>query len=369
MPVKRKMMQVSFNKRSTILSLAAFILMAIYFYLLGPQGILDELTQINLGIFLLIIVIQLAGAFIVSFAWKLLLQIVQISPSTRDVYSVYLTSFGYGLLIPSMSAVETAIRIDLSKKVFEKNNRGNNPVDSSAVLSSIVLHKMIGGLVNIPVLLLISYSLVVYFELPTSWAFTFMTITTGLMIIMLLTAISISLNPGKTYRVLRGNLHVLARILPPVARKKAVWEEKLEKFVFDYHANFKILAQNWQKSIIAGFLILIAILMSWINLYLYIVALSVDVEIFVMIAVSFIGSTLNSLPLGIPGMEGIKEILVSESLRKFLSSNESGAIALLNSFIKFYIPVTAAILLGLLLGVESPNQRKKKKGQKKEPAS
>ncbi|MFQ5979551.1 MAG: lysylphosphatidylglycerol synthase transmembrane domain-containing protein [Candidatus Heimdallarchaeota archaeon] len=362
------MMQVSFRKRGIILPLAAFILMAIYFYFLGPQGVLDKLTHINIEFIILIIVIQLTGAFFVSLAWRLFLQVVKIRASIWEVYSVYLASFGYGLLIPSMSAVETAIRIDMSKKIFGRNSRGKNPVDSSTVLSSIVLHKMIGGLVNIPVLLLISYSLVVYFELPPSWALAFMIVTTSFLSIMLLTVVAISYSPEKASRFIKSLLRWLAKILPPVARRKAVWEEKVEKFAFDYHHNFKILAHHWKRAIAAGFLVLTAILMSWINLYLLILALSVDIEIFVMIAVSFIGSTLNSLPLGIPGMEGIKEILVSESLRSFLSSHESGAIALLYSFIKFYVPVTAAILISLLFGIKPSNRQKITEEKEKEIA-
>ncbi|MFQ5979548.1 MAG: lysylphosphatidylglycerol synthase transmembrane domain-containing protein [Candidatus Heimdallarchaeota archaeon] len=352
------MTRINFKKRKLILPAVAFILMATYFFFLGPQGVLNKLAKIDLKFILLIVVIQLAGYFFDSLAWKVLLRTVNIKPSTRDIYSVYLTSFGYGLLLPSMSAVETAIRVDMGKTIFEKSNHSRDSIESSAVLSSIVLHKMIGGLINIPVILLISYSLVVYFELPLSWALAFMIVTTSFISIMLLTVVVISLSPEKASRAAKQLLSGVAKVLPPVARRKSIWEDKLEMFIFDYHKNFKILAQHWKKAIAAGILIFASIIAGWINLYIYTVALSVDVEIWVMIAVSFMGSTLNSLPLGIPGMEGIKEIVVSESLRKFLSSHEAGAIALLYSFVKFYVPVTIAISIGLLLGVESASYSK-----------
>jgi uncharacterized protein (TIRG00374 family) len=342
----------------------ALILMIAYFYYLGPQGVLDKLAEISPWLILMIIILQLTGYFFDSLAWKCLLQTAEIRPSVRDLYSVYLTSFGYGILIPSMSAAETVIRVDLSKRIFDKNNDDEKPITSSAILSSIVLHKMVGGFVNIPIILLIAYSLVIYFGFPAAWALAFMTMTIGLMVIMVLTVVSISLAPQKTNKVANWLLHGLANIFPPLAGRVETWEEKVEQFIFDYSKNFKVLVQHWKKAIHAGLFIFAAILTSWINLYLYIIALSVDIELWVMIAVSFIGGSLNSLPLGIPGMEGIKEIVVSEALRKFLTSHESGAIALLYSFVKFYVPVTLAILLSLFLGADWPKHEKIAKTQK-----
>ncbi|MFX0113605.1 MAG: lysylphosphatidylglycerol synthase transmembrane domain-containing protein [Candidatus Hodarchaeota archaeon] len=352
------MAPITFDKRSVIFTVLALILMVIYFSFLDLEGVLEEFSKISLWIFLAIIVVQLTGYFFDSVAWRLLLQTTGIKPSTRDLYSVYLASFGYGLLIPSMSAVETALRVDLGKRVFEKNNSNETPIDSSAILSSIVLHKMVGGLVNIPVNLVIAYSLVVYFDLPATWGLAFMAITTLLLGLFLFIVIAISLSPGKTNRAMKGVIQGIARLIPPVARRKAVWEEKVEKFIFDYHRNFKFLARHWKQAIGAGVLILMAILTSWITLYLLIIGLSADVELLAMIAVNFMGATLNALPLGIPGMEGIKEILISEALQKFLNDHKRGAIALLYSFAKFYVPVAAAVLIGLFLGVETSSLQK-----------
>jgi uncharacterized protein (TIRG00374 family) len=310
--------------------------MVIYFSFLDLEGILAELAKISLWIILAIIVVQLTGYLLDSLAWKLLLQTTDIKPSIRDLYAVYLASFGYGLLVPSMSTVETALRVDL----------GN------------VLHKMVGGLVNMPVNLIIAYSLVVYFDLPTIWGVAFMTITTILLGLFLFIVIAISLNPGKTNRMVKGLVDGLARLLPPVAKRKVGWEDKIEKFIFDYHRNFKFLMKHWKQAISSGCLILLATLVSWITLYLLIIGLSADVEFMAMIAVNFMGATLNALPLGIPGMEGIKEIVVSEALQQFLSTHKRGAVALLFSFAKFYVPVTAAILAGFFLGVEKPSFRK-----------
>jgi len=344
-----------------LLTVAALILVATYFYFLGPRGIFDELAKVSLWIILAIIIVQLTGYFLDSLAWKLLLQTTTIKPSTWDLYSVYLASFGYGLLVPSMSAVETVIRVDLGKRVFDKNNRNKNPVDSSAILSSIVLHKMVGGLVNIPINVVIAYSLVVYFDLPNAWGLAFMAITTLFLGIFLLMVITISLSPGKTSRIMKDLLHGLAKVLPAVAKRESTWEDKLEKFIFDYNTNFRILVQHWRQAIGAGLLILLATLVSWITLYLLIIGLSADVEFPVMIAINFIGATLNALPLGIPGMEGIKEIVVSEALQKFLDAHERGAIALLFSFAKFYVPVSTAVLVGFFLGVDLSSLRKPSK--------
>ncbi|MFQ5981143.1 MAG: lysylphosphatidylglycerol synthase transmembrane domain-containing protein [Candidatus Heimdallarchaeota archaeon] len=352
------MPSITFSRRSMILTVIALILVIIYFSFLGPKDVLEELAKVSLWIILAIVIVQLTGYFLDSLAWKLLLQTTDIKPSIKDIYSVYITSFGYGLLVPSMSAVETAIRVDLGKQAFEKANHSDKPVDSSAILSSIVLHKMLGGIVNIPVNIVIAYSLVVYFDLPTSVGLTFMMFTTIALGIFLFLVIAISLSPDKTNRTLKGLLHGLTKILPPVAKRKATWEDKLEEFIFDYHTNFKFLARHWKQAISAGILILLAILVSWVTLYLLIIGLSADVEILAMIAVNFIGASLNVLPLGIPGMEGIKEIVVAEALQKFLDSHERGAIALLYSFAKFVVPVTAAILVGLFLGAETSDLQK-----------
>ncbi|MFW9915849.1 MAG: lysylphosphatidylglycerol synthase transmembrane domain-containing protein [Candidatus Thorarchaeota archaeon] len=349
---------ITFDKRSVILTAVALIFMVIYFSFLDLEGILAELAKISLWIILAIIVVQLTGYLLDSLAWKLLLQTTDIKPPIKDLYGVYLASFGYGLLVPSMSTVETALRVDLGKRIFEKNNPRENPVDSSAILSSIVLHKMVGGLVNVPVNLIIAYSLVVYFDLPTIWGVAFMMITTILLGLFLFIVIAISLSPGKTNRIVKGLVEGLARLLPPVAKRKGGWEDKIEKFVFDYHRNFKFLMQHWKQAISSGCLILLATLVSWITLYLLIIGLSADVEFMAMIAVNFMGATLNALPLAIPGMEGIKEIVVSEALQQFLSTHKRGAVALLFSFAKFYVPVTAAILVGFFLGVEKPSFRK-----------
>ncbi len=344
-----------FDKRTKIFTIIAFILMIIYFtFFLDFEEVIKELAKVSLLFFVLIIVVQLSCYFIDSLAWKILLHTAGITPSTKDLYSVYLTSFGYGLLLPSLSAVETAVRVDLGKRVFEKGDK-SQPVDSSALLSSIVLHKMVGGVVNIPVNLVIAYSLVVYFDLPTIWAFGFMLITSIILGGMILLVIAISLSPQRTLNILISIVNGLAKFIPAVARRSSTWNQNLETFVFSYHDNFKILARHWRRTVGASILVFFATILSWINLYLLICALSLDVDLLAMITINFIGATMNSLPIGIPGAEGIKEIIVSESLKKFIDSHESGAVALLYSFSRFYIPVVAAILIGLVLGARSPS--------------
>ncbi|MHA2369559.1 MAG: lysylphosphatidylglycerol synthase transmembrane domain-containing protein [Candidatus Hodarchaeales archaeon] len=352
------MVQLVFGKRNIFYTIIAFILLAIYFHYLGFQGVINALSEISPIFILLLVTIQLTSYFSDSLAWKYLLHTVDITPSTRKVYSVYLASFGYGLLLPSMHAVETTIRVELGRKNFGNSNHDEDSVSSSAILSSIVLHKMLGGLVGIVVLLAVSYSLVVYFGMPLSWAIVFICITSFFIISSLSFILAISLNPERTSKVVKRMLHGLTVIFPPLKRRQALWEKKIDAFVMNYYVNFKILVQNKRQASIAGCFVFCATLLSWTNAYVFTLAIGGDLDFWAMIATGFMASTLNSLPLGIPGMEGIKEIVVSEALRRFISSHKSAALAILFSFVKFYVPVTLAVIISLVLRRKSQQTRK-----------
>jgi uncharacterized protein (TIRG00374 family) len=352
------MVQLVFGKRNILFTIIAFILLAIYFRYLGFQGVITAISEISPLFILLLVTIQLASYFSDSLAWKYLLHTVDIKPSARKVYSVYLSSFGYGLLLPSMHAVETTIRVELGRHHFRNSNPDEDSASSSAILSSIVLHKMLGGLVGIIVLLAVSYSLVVYFGMSFSWAIVFISITSFFIIFSLSLILAISLNPEKTSKALKSMLHGIAMIFPPLKRRQALWEKKIDDFIVDYNANFKILVQNKKQTISAGCFVFSATILSWINAYVFTLAIGGDLDFWVMIATGFMASTLNSLPLGIPGMEGIKEIVVTEALRRFISSHESAALAILFTFVKFYVPVTLAVIISLALRRKSQQTRK-----------
>ena len=67
-------------------------------------------------------------------------------------------------------------------------------------------------------------------------------------------------------------------------------------------------------------------------------------------SVDFLSGTIDLIPIAIPGMEGIKEIGISELLYRFgATQTQAFATAVIMSFLRFYLTVFLGLLFFLNL--------------------
>jgi len=109
-----------FDKKTIILlGFAAVVL--IFYFILEDINIFDIFdTFINANWVLLIIGASFAfiAVLLDTITWKLLLSLASIRPPTLTTYRIQLSSFSYGLLIPSAGAVEAIMRVIMGTQEF-----------------------------------------------------------------------------------------------------------------------------------------------------------------------------------------------------------------------------------------------------------
>ena len=354
----------AFDKKTLILLSVAAIALMIYLYL-GNVSILT-MIEVILGAELVILIL---GTFFTFFAvlidtvaWKILLGISSIRPSITTVYRIQLSSFSYGLLIPSAGAIEVIMRVVLGKQAFV-NEKENRYATSGEILSSVVAHKLCGLLAFIPISVFLAFAILAYFSnivenitgipLPEGLGVFFIIIISLISILTLTLFVLIAKSPvtakkllitvliGFTYMPLMGTL-----------AKSAI--KPSEKMIDDFSIQFRYLAQNKFVSILALLLAFFSQVAHWISIYFLLHSINIPIFLDQVAAVNFLGGTADLIPVGIPGMAGLKEITLSVFLDIGLGLGPTIAAsgAILVQLVKFYF----LILVGILVYVMGKTQ-------------
>ncbi len=351
----------AFDKK-TIVLLGSAILLFIFFLIsenVTVQDFVDILGRINLFILITGAAFTFIAVLFDSIAWKLLLRISSIYPSISSVYRIQLASFSYGLLIPSAGAIEIIMRIALGKKEFVQEEEQRNAT-SGEILSSVVVHRLCGLLAFIPIAIFLSFAMFSYLSdmltnfpggqpLPEDFGIIFVTIISIVSIVIVFFFILIALSPNAAKKVVLTLLQGLGAF-PYIERyaKKAM--EPSEKIIEDFSTQFKVLAQNKLLSLCIFFLTFFSQIAHWISIYFILHSIQIPILIDQVAAVNFLSGTADLIPVGIPGMAGIKEITLKYFLQYGLKLEDklawSGSI--LVQLIKVYFLVLIGILVYLI---------------------
>ena len=350
----------AFDRKTLLLLGIAAIALLIYLYLGGVS--LFTMIGIMLSANPIILFLGTAFTFIAilidSIAWKVLLGISSIRPSTSSIYRIQLASFSYGLLIPSAGAVEGLMRIALGTQEFD-NELENRKATSGEILSSVIAHKLCGLLAFIPISVFVAFAIIAYFNeivenltgqsLSDEVAIFFVIIITLVSIIVIIFFVLIAKAPNITKTGITNILRVFSAF-PIIGTRVQDMIEPSEKIIDDFSIQFSYLARNKFSSLIALILAFFSQIAHWISIYFILTSLAgITITLDQVAAVNFLGGTIDFLPVGIPGMAGLKEITLSVFLDigLGLGSTLAASGAILVQLMKFYF----IIIVGLLVYV------------------
>lgn len=348
-----------FDKKTLILlGFAAFVLL-IYFILedINIFDIVDTFLSANW----ILLVIGASFAFIAvlldTLTWKLLLGISSIRPPTLATYRIQLSSFAYGLLIPSAGAVEAIMRVIMGTQEFVNEDENRNAT-TGEILSSVVVHKLLGLLAFIPISVFIAFSMFDYISeilvqlnydpLPRDFNLVFIVLISLMALLIIALFVLIAINPNKAKGFLSSLLIAFGRF-PLIGKHTTNAAKSSDKVVDDFSVQFAYLAQNKVTSVIALGLSFLSQVAHWVSILFILLSISIPISLDQVAAVNFLGGTVDLIPLGIPGMAGLKEITMSVFIEIGLGISTDIALsgAILVQLIKFYL----LIIVGLVVYV------------------
>ncbi|MHA2108656.1 MAG: lysylphosphatidylglycerol synthase transmembrane domain-containing protein [Candidatus Hodarchaeales archaeon] len=350
----------AFDKKTLVLlGFAAFVLF-LYFILedISINAMIDTFLGANIIILIIGALFTFIAVLLDTIIWKLLLGISKISPSIRTTYRIQLSSFSYGLLIPSAGAVEAIMKVVMGTQEFY-NDEEKRLATSGEVLSSVVAHKLCGLLAFIPISAFIAVSMFEYLSsilmelgyspLPNGFNVAFVSIISIMTLIIVSLFILIALSPNMAKRILNIILQGFGS-LPLIGSRISSNRLTSDKLVDDFSLQFTYLAKNKLTSLVALILAFFAQIAHWLSILLILHSVNILISLDQVAAVNFLGGTVDLIPVGIPGMAGLKEISLSVFIEygSSISTDKALSGAILVQLVKFYFLIVIGIIVYIL---------------------
>jgi uncharacterized protein (TIRG00374 family) len=344
----------TFDKKTVLLLSFAFIILLIYFILEKISFITVIETFLDTNILLLMV----GGSFtfiavlLDAVSWKILLGVSSIRPSIKTTYRIQLSSFSYGLLIPSAGAVEVIMRVFLGTQEFRNDDKGRKAT-SGEVLSSVVTHKLLGLLAFIPISVFIALSMFDYLSdiavelgyspFPQDFNYVFVIFISLLSVFIVSLFVLIAMRPNIAKKLLNSIIKGIS-FIPFIG--KYFRNTTSDDMIDDFSIQFSFLAKRKNLSMIALILVFLAQIAHWVSILLILHSVDILIALDQVAAVNFLAGTVDLIPVGIPGMAGLKEISLSIFIEYGLgiSTTEAFSGALLVQLVKFYF----VIIVGLI---------------------
>ena len=348
-----------FDKKTLILlGFAAFVLL-LYFILedINIFDIVDTFLSANWILLVIGAIFAFIAVLLDTLTWKLLLSISSIRPPTLATYRIQLSSFAYGLLIPSAGAVEAIMRVIMGTQEFVNEDENRNAT-AGEILSSVVVHKLLGLLAFIPISVFIAFSMFDYISdilvqlnydpLPRDFNLVFIILISLMALLIIALFVLIAINPSKAKGFLSSLLIAFGRF-PLIGKLTTNAAKSSDKVVDDFSVQFAYLARNKVISVVALGLSFLSQVAHWVSILLILLSINIPILLDQVAAVNFLGGTVDLIPLGIPGMAGLKEITLSVFIEVGLGISTDIALsgAILVQLIKFYL----LIIVGLVVYV------------------
>ncbi len=350
----------AFDKKTLILLSFAVVVLLIYLYL-GNVSIL-AMIEIMLSAELIILILGVIFTFVAilfdTLAWKTLLGISSIQPSTSSVYRIQLAAFSYGLLIPSAGAIEGLMRISLGTKEFVNEKEDRNAT-SGEILSSVVAHKLCGLIAFIPISTFVAFAMLMYFSdivenrtgqpLSNDLAIIFVLIISLLSFLVVIFFILVAKAPTTAKKVILFFFKGLEPF-PLIGTFAKNGMEPVEKIIDDFSIQFAYLARNKLLSLVTLILAFFSQVAHWVSIYFILHSIGIQILLDQVAAVNFLGGTIDFIPVGIPGMAGLKEITLAVFLESGLNlgTTKAAAGAILVQLLKFYFLIVTGIAVYII---------------------
>ena len=330
-----------FTWKTLILLVFAIGVLAAYSWLNDIS--IGDLGQVLASVdgLLLIVALTIGYCFplVEALAWRQILQLVDIDINVTEGYHLFWTTFTFGQLVPSAGAVETVTRVKLTADLTRRS--------PGAILSTIVLHRFLGLIAFIPMLPLLIYGIILFFGID---------LAVGIYVILLVLFIAVV---WVLFMILIAWKSAAAVKLAMIMIKPLTWlpfvngehlKEKTRHLIRDFSIELSFLLKKPSKFAQALFWTECSLLIRWTSTYLLLISVGIIGPFLALASVDFLSGTIDLIPIAIPGMEGIKEIGISELLYRFgATQTQAFATAVIMSFLRFYLTVFLGLLFFLNL--------------------
>ena len=284
-----------------ILAGLALFLIYLHFFV-GFSNIIETFSKVNLGIFLIAVLMTLIDVSLFTFTWYYLLKAVSIEITFFKALAYILTGIFVDILIPA-----EAVSAEISK-IYLMNKDG---VDVGKVAATLVTQRIYGMVITASsmlfaclVLLLTSYPL-------PGMVVNLVLFASGLTLIFLVLILFFCVKKELTEKVVRKILGFLKRILPKRLNIQSL-EEITENALNTFFPSLSFLAKTPKKLLVS----IVSAVSSWIfclltSQFVFYSLGYYQISFSVVVVVYSISMIVQSIPAGIPAEVGITEIVMS----------------------------------------------------------
>ncbi|MCK4952834.1 flippase-like domain-containing protein [Candidatus Bathyarchaeota archaeon] len=337
-----------FTKKKAIpfllIGLLIFILY-IYFFV-GVADIVLILQRVNIFIYSLAFISVLLNTAASSLAWQHFLRSLSVNVPFRKSFLYMWVGTFIDILVPA-----EAISGEISKAYLMSKSTGEN---TGKVVASIVSHRLLSGVIMLGSLLIGSTSLLLRYKLPGFVLNLIIIVTTGTILYLIFLSL-VCIREQIALKIIDSMIRVLTFIF------KDRWNfdhlrTEAHKTLKAFHQGIKILGKHPKDLVRSVIFSIAAWLFSLLISFLVFVSLGQTVPLSVIVIVHSISSTVQTIPLGVPGEVGIIEILMTSLYTSIgISLNITAAIAaaatvlirVVNMWFRFLIGFIAIQLVGI----------------------
>lgn len=278
------------------------LFLAYLYFFVGFSNIIETFSKVNLGIFLLAVLMTLIDVFLFTFTWHYLLKTVSINISFSKSLAYVLTGIFVDILIPA-----EAVSAEISKIYL----MGREGADVGKVTATLVIQRIYGMVITASSML--SACLVLLAKMPTQLpviVINLVLLASGLTLFFLILILLFCIKKELTKKIIRKILGFLKRILPKRLNIKS-WEEMAKNALNTFFPALSFLAKMPKKLSVS----IISAVSSWIfcllSSQLVFYSLGYQISFPVVVIVYSISMIVQSIPAGIPAEVGITEIVMS----------------------------------------------------------
>jgi len=289
----RKSLAKTFDKKTIIMIVLAIALL--YKIVTDLEITLNEMIeyafQANTNLVLVGIFFAFFALAMDSLTWWVLLKASDIQASYLKSFRVFMSTWAYQLLIPGAGVAELVVRSSVGASSFEKNDGGQ--VSVGDILPSIMLHRLLGLLAAIPLMVYIAYALTEFLNVPSDTAnllLLFMTIfSLGVLILFML----IAGLPNQVSYVFQKIIAIPSMFFDSLTEKTKNWQVSIDEAIWEYCDGFK---QLWKVkwAAVVGFVgVMIAAVSHWVSIAFIYWGMHIQIDFVNVAVISFVGGTLS----------------------------------------------------------------------------
>lgn len=361
-----------FTWKTALLFILAFFIIAIFATLsdISLSEFMDDISSVNILFLIIGFILCFVAIFVDGFSWWLLLFARKINVSLSRGIGIFFSSFKVGYLVSSMGLFETAVRTVMTQKAIAQDQKeisNSEEVNSGDILSTIVLHRLLGSFAGVIIIFVVAWVMLNFdyydslYDISSETAFFLILFIILFALLFSVLSIAAAKNPSFLITLFNWFLRQLGKLFK--GRKDGFdnFSISLEKNVYSFSEQMAVLGQTKLISLIAFICTIIPQLIRTLGLCFYFWALGIDAPFLFVLSMNFLIGNIDLIPLGIPGMEGIKEVGMSALLNLVTAPGEDSlafSASILTRFLNFYLVTTIAVIYFYYFGKSLQKKQK-----------